>query len=138
MNGYLLDTNVISELTKPVPTKSVIAFLSETRDLWISTVTLHELTFGIGLMPKGKRRETIAQTVDTFTVEYHDRIIPIEQSEVREAALLRAGAQKTGQIVSLGDALIAGTARAHALAVVTRNVADFQGLGVDLINPWED
>ena len=137
MNGFLLDTNIISELTKPAPNESVIAFLSEAQNLWISTITLHELAFGLGLMPAGKRRAAIAQTVDDFTREYTDRIIPVQQGEAHEAASLRAQAQQSGQIVSLGDALIAGTARQHKLAVVTRNITDFQNLGVDLVNPWE-
>jgi predicted nucleic acid-binding protein len=136
VNGFLLDTNIISELTKPVPLESVLTFLAEGRDFWISTVTLHELAFGIGLMPEGKRRAAIAQTIKDFTHAYQDYTIAVEQEEAHEAALLRAQAQRSGRTVSLGDALIAGTAQKHGLVVATRNIADFEPLGIQLVNPW--
>lgn len=138
MNGFLLDTNVISELTKPTPHESVIEFLAQDREFWISTVTLHELAFGIALMSAGKRRDAIAQIVDDFAREYQDRIILVGQDEAHEAAQLRARAQKSGQTIPLGDALIAGVASNHRLVVVTRNVSDFQGLGVEILNPWQE
>ncbi len=136
MSGILLDTNVISELTKPTPNENVIAFLGEARELWVSTVTLHELAFGIALLPEGRRRSAIAETIAAFATAYADRIIPLAKDEADRAALLRAEAQKSGRTVSLGDALIAGTAAAHGLTVATRNVSDFQGLGVGGVNPW--
>ncbi len=136
MNGFLIDTNVISELTKLIPDKNVIAFLTNSRNLWLSTVILHELEFGINLLPHGTRRDGIHQTITTLIKEYEDRIIILEHQEAKQAALLRAGAQQSGRTVSLGDALIAGTAFTHKLCVATRNISDFEELGVELINPW--
>lgn len=138
MSGFLLDTNVISELTRPAPNANVLAFLEEARDLWVSTVTMHELAFAIALLPEGRRRSAIAQTVAAFAAAYGDRIIPLAEQEADRAAILRAKAQQSGRTVSLGDALIAGTAAAHGLAVVTRNVSDFEGLDVVVVNPWEE
>ncbi len=137
MSGYLLDTNIISEVTKPSPEPRVIDFLYEQHDLWISAITLHELAFGIGLMPGGQRRSAIEDTIAVFTEAYQDRIIAVDRDEADCAAALRAQAQKSGKIVQLGDALIAGTAKAHGLAVVTRNVSDFKALDIPLVNPWQ-
>ena len=127
---------MISELTRQSPDDGVVTFVSEPHQLWISVVTLHELEFGIQLMPLGRRRDAIAGTVNEFADIYQDWVIPLETAEVRQAAMLRAEAQRAGRTVALGDALIAGTAYARNLAVVTRNTSDFEGMGVELVNPW--
>ena len=134
--AFLLDTNVISEVTRATPDQGVMAFLSEPHEFWISVVTMHELAFGIALLPAGRRRDAIAGAVAAFTEAYGDRVIPLATPEAQTAAHLRAQAQSAGRTVSLGDALIAGTAHTHGLAVATQNVSDFQGLAVELHNPW--
>lgn len=138
MSGYLLDTNVLSELTRPSPDKGVLAFLAAPHAFWISVVTLHELAFGIQLLPSGRRRDAISQSVEALAAIYREQIIPVDKEEARQAALLRAAAQKSGRTVDLGDALIAGTAFAHDLVVVTRNTGDFEGMDVALLNPWSE
>ena len=136
MSGYLIDTNVVSELTKASPDSGVVTFLSEQDDLWLSSVVLHELEFGLLSLPEGRRRDDLQQVLSDFVAEFDDRILPLERVEAEWAARLRAEAHLSGRVLHLGDALIAGTARAHGLSVATRNVKDFDGLDVNVANPW--
>ena len=136
MSGYLIDTNVVSELTKVSPDPGVVTFLSEQDDLWLSSVVLHELKFGLLSLPEGRRRDDLQQVLSDFIAEFDDRILPLERVEAEWAARLRAKAHLSGRVLHLGDALIAGTAKAHGLAVATRNVKDFDGLDVNVANPW--
>jgi toxin FitB len=136
VKGFLLDTNIISEIMKGRPNERVISFLFKLEDAWLSTVTLHELDYGLALMPHGNRRAGLEKALSTLIAEYGDVVLPVDRAEARQAADLRAAARQAGHILHLGDALIAGTAKAHNLGVATRNVSDFNGLGLDLVNPW--
>lgn len=137
MTGYLLDTNVISELTRNVPAPPVVAFLSEHQDLWVSTIVLHELEFSLRLLPLGQRRDRLHATLSEFIAGYEDRVLPLERMGAEWAAHFRAQAHRAGRVLDLGDALIAGTAKAHDLVLATRNVADFGSVDLDVVNPWE-
>ena len=137
MKGFLLDTNVVSEPTRDAPDPRVVAFLSRHDELWLSAIVLHELEFGLGLLPPGRRRDGIDAALSAFVALYEDRILPLGRAEASHAAALRARARRSGRVLDLGDALIAGTASAHDLAVATRNVRDFEGLGLDLVDPWQ-
>lgn len=137
MTGYLLDTNVISELTRRVPALPVVAFLSGNHNLWLSTIVLHELEFGLRLLALGQRRDRLRATLSEFITGYEDRVLPLERMGAEWAAHFRAQAHRAGRVLDLGDALIAGTAKAHDLVLATRNVADFGRLDLDVINPWE-
>ena len=136
MAGFLIDTNVVSELTRQVPDLNVIAFLDSQSDIWLSTVVLHELEYGLGILPAGKRRNELSSMITNLVAEYSDRIIPLARAEAQAAAELRAAAKNSGRVLHLGDALIAGTAKMHTLTIATRNIADFNGLGVPITNPW--
>ena len=137
MSGYLLDTNVVSELTNAVPDAGVVAFLLEQADLWLSTVTIHELEYGLRLLPEGRRRDRLHAAHVGVMAIYGDRILPLDRVGAELAAARRAQARRSGRTLDLGDALIAGIAQANELAVATRNVRDFDGLGVDVVNPWQ-
>ena len=136
MSG-LLDTNVISELTKDRPASGVVAFLAEPADLWLPSLVVHELEFGLRLMPSGRRRERLRTSLSALVAEYADRILPLDRTGAEWAARFRARAEQAGRSPDLGDALIAGTAKANDLSVATRNVKDFEDLGVDVVNPWD-
>ena len=103
----------------------------------LSALVLHELEFGLLLLSRGRRRAALRDALAEFIRRYEDRILPVGRSAAAEAAHLRADARGKGQTLDLGDALIAGTARAHGLVVATRNVADFEGLGLAVTNPWD-
>ena len=136
MNGILLDANVVSEAARPEPDANVIAFLSGEPNLWLSAIVLHELEYGIELMTPGRRRDAIAGAVRQLASEAR-RIVPVGPAEAEHAAELRAQARSAGRSLELGDALIAATAGIRRLALATRNVSDFEGLDLRLINPWE-
>ena len=137
MSGYLLDTNVVSETTRSRPNPSVVDFLDRTSELWLASLVIHELEFGLRLMPPGERRERLRMDVSRFLESYADRILPVSETGAVWAARLRANAVMSGRPPDLIDMLIAGTAKAHDLAVATRNVRDFEGLGVEVVNPWQ-
>lgn len=136
MRGFLLDTNVVSELAKHAPDPQVVAFLSSRDDLWLSTVVTYELEFGLRLLPVGRRRRQLEDALTAIVTEHQHRLLPVGRREARQGARLRAQAQLAGRIASVSDSLIAGTAAAHDLAIATRNVSDFEGLGVDVVSPW--
>ena len=137
MSGFLLDTNVVSEMVKPSPEGRVLEFLTEQPDLWLSVIVYHEMKFGLDLLPQGSRRRRLSLVVSALFAEYDDRILPVDRPEAEQAAALRAEARKSGRTLNLADALIAGTAKTHGLCVATRNIADFDGLDVDVLNPWD-
>ncbi len=137
MSGYLIDTNVISELTRPKPNKGVLAFLTEQQAPFVSIITVHELIYGIERLEDGsKRQAALRSTIDEFLSTFAERILPANEPVARAAGLIRAKAHKQGHTAHLADALIAGTALVHGLTVATRNVGDFEGLGVPISDPW--
>ena len=138
MTEYALDTNVISEPTKDVRNPRVIAFLDEqTAQLWLPAVVVHELEYGIQLLPQGQRRNRLRGMVDGIVASYGNRILPLERDGAEWAALFRIQANRAGRLLRISDALIAGIAKANDLTIATRNVRDFEGLDVDVFNPWE-
>ena len=137
MSSYLLDTNVVSELTKDSRASKVIAFLTQQHDLWLSVIVVHELQFGVQNMPSGQRRDRVSAVYRTFIDQHTSRVLPVERMVAERAAQLRAQAQRAGHTLHLADALIAGTAIVHNLILATRNVRDFAALDLDVVDPWE-
>jgi toxin FitB len=137
MKSYLLDTNVISELMTNSPNPNVIQFLAQIEESYLSVITLHELHYGLNLLPEGQRKKTLAVQLEMLLMEYSDYIIPLTPVEMTQAAILRATAKQQGYIVHLADALIASTAKVHNLVIATRNTKDFAQLGIELVNPWD-
>ena len=137
MSGLLLDTNVISEVVKPDPESRVVSFLASQQDLWLSVVVIHEAHYGMQLLPTSRRRDSLASRLSEMIDTYIDRILPVTSLVAELAAQLRVEARQSGRKLTLADALIAGTAMANDLGVATRNVRDFDGLGVEVVNPWE-
>lgn len=136
MTGFLLDTNVVSETAKPAPDPRVAAFLRDRTDLWLSVVVLHELDYGVRLLPPGARRDVLSAKLVELAARHGTRILPVGRDEANCAARLRARARAAGRTIDAADALIAGTAQARDLALATRNVRNFEDLGVDVVNPW--
>ncbi len=136
MTGWLVDTNVVSELVAPAPEPRVVAFLRSSGDLWMSVIVIHELHCGLRQLPVGRRRDQLTDTLSVFVGEYAGRILPVSLSVADRAADLRAQARRSGRTVNLADALIAGTALVHRLGVATRNTSDFEDHGIALTNPW--
>ncbi len=137
MKGFLLDTNVISEIVKPEPDPQVITFLGSQSELWLSTIVVHEIEFGLQLLPRGDRRTSLGIALAVLVDEYRDFVLPVDRPEAEHAATLRVVARRSGRVLRLADALIAGTAKAHDLCLATRNARDFDGLDIDVANPWD-
>ena len=136
MSGYLLDTNVISEMSKPTPNQVVIDFLTTHDDLWLSSIVVEELELGVQLLPQGRRRESLREWLSQIMADFDERISPVGKREAEWAARFRARVYRNGGDLELADALIAGTAMANDMTVVTRNAKDFDGLGIEIVNPW--
>ncbi len=138
MTTYVLDTNVVSEATKQAPDPRVAAFLNGSDDdFWIPSVVVHELEYGVELLPYDRRRNQLRALVDGILFDYRNRILPLDRAGAEWAARYRAQVQSSGGFPDLGDALIAGIARANDMAIATRNVRHFEGLGIAIANPWQ-
>lgn len=137
MRGFLLDTNVISEIGKPEPDPQVITFLASQSESWLSTIVVHEIESGLHLPPVSDRRTNLGIAMAALVDEYRDFVLPTDRREAEHAAVLRVVARRFDRVVHLADALIAGTAKVHDLCIATRNAKDFEGLDVDLANPWD-
>ena len=134
--SVLLDINVISELVKGTPNARVLAFVSQTQSTWIPVITVHELEFGIARLPRGRKRAVLEAKIANAITQYKDRILPVTHREAVEAAFMRAQARGQGRVLHLPDALIAATAKEHGLTLATRNLCDFDYLGIDVVDPW--
>jgi toxin FitB len=131
----LLDTNVLSELVRPRPDPRVAAFVGGVASPLISVLTLHELTFGAAHSHDPARRERLMAWIDTVRRRFEGRMIDVDADTAEIAGRLRAVAGLTGRQTDPIDALIAASALVRDAAVATRNVRDFEALGVDLIDP---
>jgi predicted nucleic acid-binding protein len=130
----LLDTDVLSELVRARPDPRVAAFVAGVTSPLISVLTLHELTYGAAHSADPARRERLMAWIDTVRRRFEGRIIDVDAAEI--AGRLRAAAGLAGRQTDPIDALIAASALVRGAAVATRNVRDFEPLGVDLIDPW--
>ena len=137
MSGYLLDTNVVSELTKERPNPAVIDYLNTQDDLWLSAIVIEELELGVQILPEGPRRDSLRQWLSLILTEFEGRISPIGRREAEWAAIFQARVHLSGGELQLADALIAGTAMANDMAIVTRNLRYFDSLNVEVFDPWE-
>ena len=140
MNGFLLDTNVISELIKSKPDGNVLRWIDETEEtiLFLSVLTLGEVRNGIERLNSGKRRGRLESwlTVD-LRLRFQDRILTVNEAIAERWGALSATAAKKGRPVPVIDGLLAATALHHDLMLVTRNDTDVKGTGVATLNPWQ-
>jgi toxin FitB len=140
LNGYLVDTNLPSELTKPVPDERVTEFLigAAKERVYVSVVTIGEIAKGIGGLPEGKRRAELRAWLDeVMRPWFAGRVLPVTESIAERWGSLTADQRRQGKQITMADGLIAATALEHGLTLATRNVKDFSGLGLELVNPWE-
>jgi predicted nucleic acid-binding protein len=140
MNGFLLDTNIPSEMTRPRPQPSVSAWLDDADDdrLYFSVVSLGEILKGVTLLSESKRRRQLQRWLDeTLRPWFEGRILPVNQPIAERWGVLAGQCQMKGKPLKVVDGLIAATALEHDLTIVTRNVKDFAGLGVRFLNPWD-
>ncbi|MEZ5577048.1 MAG: type II toxin-antitoxin system VapC family toxin [Candidatus Competibacteraceae bacterium] len=135
----VLDTNVVSEAMKAAPNPAVLAWLDEqaAETLYLSSVTLAELLFGIGVLPAGRRKEALTQMLDGLLALFEDRVLAFDTAAARRYADLAVTARAAGKGFPTPDGYIAAIAKARGFTVATRDVAPFKAVGLNVINPWE-
>ena len=135
----VLDTNVVSELMKSAPEPAVMAWIDAIpgATMFLSAVTQAEILYGVALVPEGKRREGLALAARTaFESYFRGRILPFDSEAAEVFAELAAGRRRAGRPISQADAQIAAIARSRGAVLATRNVPDFEGCGVEIVDPW--
>ena len=140
MSGFLLDTNIISELVKPKPEANVTEWVENTDEslLYLSVLTLGEIRRGIAALPESRRRATLEAWLDKdLRARFEGRIMVIDQEVADRWGLLTAAARNSGIVLPVIDGLLAATALEHNLTLVTRDTGQIPSMGVAVFNPWE-
>ena len=135
----LLDTNVLSAMMRPELNPAVVAWLNAQNriELRMTSVALHELQFGLELLPLGKWRQELVARLDVLRHgPLGKTVLGLDTQSGQRAAIARAAAERATGCCDVPDALTAGIAVAHGASIATRNIKDFIHFGVPLINPW--
>ena len=140
MSGFLLDTNIISELVKPKPEANVTEWVENTDEslLYLSVLTLGEIRRRIAALPQSRRRATLEAWLDKdLRARFEGRILVIDQEVADRCGLLTSAARNRGIVLPVIDGLLAATALEHNLTLVTRDSGQIPSMGVAVFNPWE-
>jgi predicted nucleic acid-binding protein len=135
----ILDTNIVSELLRPAPSPQVEAWLSaqDGATVYFTSIGEAELRHGVAILPAGRRRTQLGAAIDAMLDEdFRDRILPFDRDAARSYAAIAAERRSAGRPISQFDCQIAAIARAHGATVATRNIGDYEGCRVKLIDPW--
>jgi hypothetical protein len=135
----VLDTNVLSEVMRAEPDSTVAAWISArpASSLFTTTVTQAEILYGVRLLPSAKRRSRLETAVrEMFATDFAGRVLPFDQAAAQAYADIAAARRRAGRPITQFDAQIAAIARSRDAGVATRNVADFEGCGISVIDPW--
>jgi len=136
----ILDTNILSALMQTKVDVPVVEWLNSiaVESIWITSITLFEVHFGLALLPEGRRRDILtAQFEQVVATDLNGRVLLFDREAARMAADLAANRRKTGNTVDMRDTFIAGIALARKAAIATRNTKHFQDFYVKIINPWK-
>lgn len=135
----VLDTNVVSELMRPAPDASALQWVDAqaTDTLWLCSVVTGELLYGVARLPDGRRKQQLAKALQAIIHEDFDqRVLPFDLEASLVYADIVARQESLGQPVTMADAQIAATCLRHNATLATRNLRDFEELGLALVNPW--
>jgi len=136
---WLLDTCVLSEFSKPTPEPAVVDWLRKQADadLAISVLTIGEIEKGIYRLPESAKKNRLLVWLESEVLgRFEDRIMAIDLAVVKQWARFQAETEKKGRSLAAIDGLLAATAQAHQMTLVTRNNPDMEATGVSLFNPW--
>ncbi len=140
MSGFLLHTNIVSEMTRPTPNAHVLQWLESVDEslLYLSVLTLGEIRKGLTILTSSRRRSLLEAWLGTeLAVRFAGRVLSIDAAIADRWGELAGDAQRRGTPLPVIDGLLAATAQHHHLTMVTRNVHDFQGHNIQSFNPWE-
>ncbi len=134
----ILDTNVVSELMRPAGDRRVLNWMHETGDGELATtaITVAEIEYGLARLPDGSRADALRTAAAALWESFATAILPFDTAAARDYGALMAARERAGRPTSAFDAQIAAIAKVYKAKVATRNVADFQGMGLKLIDPW--
>lgn len=135
----VLDTNVLSEAARPAPWQPVLDWLGaqQATALFTTTISEAELLYGVASLPNGRRRAALEEaTRRMFADDFAGRVLAFDRSAAREFAVIAVARRRRGRPISTFDAQIAAIARSHGATVATRNVTDFEGCGIEIVDPW--
>jgi predicted nucleic acid-binding protein len=134
----VLDTNVVSEAMKPEPDVAVRAWLNDqaAETLYLSTVTLAELLFGIGALPAGKRKNMLSRALDGLVEIFEGRVLPFDVDAARHYAELAVTARSGGRGFPTPDGYVAAIAASRGFMVASRDTAPYLSGGLQVLNPW--
>ena len=136
---FVIDTNVASELMRPAPASTVAAWIAEqdAEDLFLTAVSEAELLYGVAIMPAGRRRDTLETSMTRWlNLGFSERILPFDSAAARAYAEIASGRRRTGRPIGEADCQIAAISRSRGAVLVTRNMRDFEGTGIDVVDPW--
>ncbi|MBD9650099.1 type II toxin-antitoxin system VapC family toxin [Ensifer sp. ENS09] len=136
----VLDTNVVSEAMKPQPDLAVRSWLNEqaAETLYLSSVTLAELLFGIGALPDGRRKKALAGMLDGVLELFGDRVLPFDVEAARHYAGLAVKTRAAGRGFPTPDGYIAAIAASKGFIIATRDTSPFEVAGLAVVNPWKN
>ena len=135
----VLDTNVVSELLRPSPDESVVAVVDgwEAADLALTAVTVAELLAGVAVLPRGRRKASLGERLAGLMDEaFASVVLPFDARSASHYAEVIEARRLAGAPITVLDAQIAAISRQYDATLATRNTRDFQGVGLELINPW--
>jgi len=132
---YLIDTNIISELTKPKKNPGVVKWISMQDTLTLSVISYHEIRYGINRIKKEQRKKLELWWNEFLT--YSPEFLPIDIQVSNISSVIRSKSENEGHTMTLADSLIAATAIHSNKILVTRNITDFERCGLSLLNPFE-
>ena len=137
--SILVDTNVLSEILRSTPDPKVLGWFSAQREdqLFVSAVTQAEMLLGACLLPQGRRRQRLEEALrGLFDTDFGSRVLPFDGDAVGHYVDIVASRRRAGRPISQFDAQIAAITRCRGLSVATRNVRDFEGCGLRVVDPW--
>jgi len=137
--NFLLDTNVLSEVRRPQPNAKVMAWLDQVDEdrVHLSVISIAEIARGIGLLESGKRKSELALWLEhDLPVRFDGRMLSVDMPAALTWGQLMANSKRAGFALSVMDGWIAAIALSKGLTLVTRNIKDFENLGIALLNPW--
>lgn len=137
--SVLLDTNVVSELMREQPNSSIVdwVYAHPNRNLYFSAVGEAELRFGAAITPAGRRRSKLHSEIEKMlSVFFQHRVLPFDSKAAQAYADISSQCRNAGRPISTSDCQIAAIAQSHGLKLATRNVRDFEGAGIAVVDPW--